>query len=94
MPDSAAEPSVRFVVAGRVQGVGFRYRCQRQARDLDVRGWVQNREDGRVHGVVQGAEPALTAMLNWLRNGPPGARIDDMQSEAVEAERFDDFSIR
>lgn len=94
MPDSSDHPTVRFLVSGRVQGVGFRYRCQAQARELGLAGWVQNRDDGQVHGRLQGPEPAIAAMLNWLRSGPTGARVDDLQTEAVDAAAFEGFEIR
>jgi len=71
--------SYRFTVSGQVQGVGFRYSAQAQARRLGLSGWVGNRDDGCVEGVACGSAENLDAFRNWLQRGPPMARV-----EAVE----------
>lgn len=81
-------------VSGRVQGVGFRYSTRDQAVRLGVAGWVRNLPDGRVEAFVEGEPKAVTAMLDWLRSGPPGASVDDVRSSDVEADDATDFRIR
>jgi len=66
---------------GRVQGVFFRESCVQQARALGVDGWVRNRADGSVEALIQGAPDALEAMRDWLRHGPPSARVDTLECE-------------
>ena len=66
----------RYVVSGRVQGVGFRYFTQDTALREGVTGWVRNLPDGRVEAVVEGDVEAVTRVERALRNGPRGARVD------------------
>jgi acylphosphatase len=69
----------RFVVAGRVQGVGYRYFARDAARLEGIRGTVQNLDDGRVEVVASGEAEAMTRFERALRRGPAGARVDDVQ---------------
>jgi acylphosphatase len=69
----------RFVISGRVQGVGFRWFAQNAAVREGVAGWVVNLPDGRVEAFVQGDDDSVTRVERALRSGPPGSRIDDVQ---------------
>jgi acylphosphatase len=69
----------RVVVAGRVQGVGYRASCASQARALGVAGTVRNRPDGRVEAVFEGATPAVDALVAWCERGPAYAHVDGLQ---------------
>jgi len=73
-------------IRGRVQGVGFRYHTRTQALKLGVYGWVRNEPDGSVSVVAEGPEQAVQGFSNWLRKGPPGARVDDIHIEPREAQ--------
>lgn len=78
--------SRRILVAGRVQGVGFRWWVVRQAAALGLTGWVRNRCDGRVEILAAGAEAALDELAERCRRGPSGARVADVAiAEADEA---------
>jgi acylphosphatase len=85
----------RFLIEGRVQGVGFRYYAEEVARREGVAGWVRNLPDGRVEAYVEGETEAVTRVERALRQGPRGARV-----AAVEVETQDpgggilDFTIR
>ena len=68
-------------VTGKVQGVGFRLATVRRAHLLGVGGWVRNNDDGSVEALVQGTPDQVDQMLEWLRQGPPQARVDDLSSE-------------
>jgi acylphosphatase len=74
----------RFKVRGCVQGVGFRAATVDVARRLKLTGWVRNRTDGTVEVLACGNEEGLLALEAWLRQGPRGARVDDLESVAVE----------
>ena len=83
------------LVSGHVQGVGFRYFAQREARRLRVAGWVRNRGDGRVELLIEGDEPAVAAMLDWCRHGPSGAWVDDVAVEwEAPTEELRTFEVR
>ena len=72
---------VRVVVMGRVQGVGFRASAQDEAERQGLIGWVRNRHDGSVELEAEGAADAIEALLAWCAKGPPGARVDGVESE-------------
>ena len=63
------------IVHGAVQGVGFRYYARSAAHRLGVGGYVQNLADGTVKVVCEGSEKAVDAMEQWLKSGPPSARV-------------------
>jgi acylphosphatase len=65
-------------VRGRVQGVGFREACAREAARLGIAGWVRNRADGSVEATLQGSPAAIAAMRDWLARGPAAARVESV----------------
>jgi acylphosphatase len=65
-------------IAGRVQGVSFRYYTQQRALEYGVLGWVRNLWDGRVEAVFEGQEEALRQMVHWCHRGPSSARVDQV----------------
>ena len=90
----SAAKRVRVVVSGRVTGVGFRFFVERVAHSLDVTGWVRNLPDDRVEAVAEGEERALQDFVAKLRQGPPFARVDDLDADWGQATGdFDDFRI-
>src|SRR5258708_37636878 len=66
----------RFVVRGRVQGVGFRWFVEREAHILGIAGWVRNNHDGNVEVLAQGTRDQLSGLHGRLREGPRAARVD------------------
>ena len=68
----------RYVVSGRVQGVGFRWFVEREAATLGITGWVRNRDDGRVEVMATGTREQLRALDARLREGPRAARVDEV----------------
>ena len=84
----------QFKVIGKVQGVSFRAFTQRQARLLNLTGWVRNNSDGSVELVACGSEDSLTSMEAWLHDGSDWARVDQVLVEEVECIDFDNFEIR
>lgn len=71
----------RFLVTGRVQGVGFRYFARDAARRENIRGTVQNTDGGGVEVVACGEAEAMRRFEMALRRGPAGARVEDVQVE-------------
>ncbi len=85
---------LHFLIRGRVQGVGFRWFVQREASELELRGWVRNTEDGDVEVVAAGGPEDLNEFRGSLRRGPRGARVDNLiehhldESEAANLTAF------
>ena len=73
------ETTIRVLIRGRVQGVGYRHWTAGIARDLGLGGWVRNRRDGTVEAVFAGAEQEIQYMLMELNAGPPAAEVSDVQ---------------
>jgi len=79
---SAADARIlRILVAGRVQGVGYRAYFAREAERLALDGWVRNRLDGRVEAVVAGPPAAIETLLAAARRGPAHARVETLHAE-------------
>ncbi len=76
----SATDRLEAVVRGRVQGVGYRYFVLDRALDLGVSGWVANESDGSVRCRAEGTRVALERLLDALREGPPGARVDRIET--------------
>jgi acylphosphatase len=81
------------LVSGRVQGVGFRYSCYHEACRLGISGWVRNTRDGDVEVWAEGNRGKLERFLEWLRRGPPGARVDSVQTGAAAPAGYKGFAI-
>jgi len=86
--------SYRFVVSGRVQGVGFRYAAMAQARRLGLSGWVGNRDDGAVEGLACGDDGSLARLRDWLAQGPPAARVERVEWMEAAEPAMAGFEIR
>jgi acylphosphatase len=76
----------RWIVRGRVQGVGFRWFIYREADRLQVGGFARNLPDGSVEVVSEGPEEALEALEAALRRGPAMAQVDGVERLNVPAE--------
>jgi acylphosphatase len=82
------------VVYGEVQGVFFRDYTRQTARNLHLTGWVRNEPDGAVRVVAQGEEEKLAALLGYLQEGSPPARVEKVDVKWRElSECFDGFEI-
>ena len=74
-------------IVGRVQGVGFRYSAQGEARRLGLSGWVRNAPDGAVEVYAEGPAVKLEEYALWLRKGPPGALVSGVEKRPVSPTR-------
>ena len=82
--DQSAPQARRFIVRGRVQGVGFRWFVEREAHILKIAGWVRNNSDGTVEVLAQGTRDQLSGLRSRLREGPRAARVDDVEESEAE----------
>ena len=74
----------KFLVSGRVQGVGFRYFAQRSSATHQVRGYAKNLEDGRVEVLAEGDLEAVQGFRHDLAAGPMFSRVDEVEEIVVE----------
>lgn len=74
------------IVTGRVQGVWFRHSTMLRATELGVGGWVRNASNGCVECAFEGPEEAVRQAIEFVRNGPPQARVDQVQVEYQKIE--------
>lgn len=86
----------RLRIHGRVQGVGFRAFVLREARMMELDGWVRNRRDGTVEALVWGKTDAFDALLERIEEGPRYGRVDrvDVTVETGQDDRPSGFNIR
>ena len=90
-----AEERLDAVVRGRVQGVGFRFMVLDEASRLGLAGWVANAQDGSVRCVAEGPRERLQTLLEFLRAGPRGARVDEVNvTWAAAAGTMTRFTVR
>jgi acylphosphatase len=85
----------RFIVRGRVQGVGFRWFVEREAHILQIAGWVRNNPDGSVEVMAMGTREQLSGLRSRLQEGPRAARVDDVEeSDAGAIAGLHSFQVR
>ena len=81
-------------VRGHVQGVGFRFFVQRRARQLSLTGFVRNLPDRGVEVAVEGSADDVQVMIDTVREGPPGAAVNEVKLDWEEPRGQVDFMIR
>jgi acylphosphatase len=86
--------TVHFCARGRVQGVGFRAFVESSASRLAVEGWVRNRRDETVEGVLKGRPDDIAILIEQLRQGPPGASVASVDVHDVDDDVGKGFAIR
>jgi acylphosphatase len=95
MGDSASSAArSRVFVSGRVQGVWFRESCRDQAVAVGVSGWVRNLHDGRVEAVLEGPSAAVERVVQWCREGPSRARVDEVEVQVEVPVGESGFHVR
>ena len=78
-------------VSGLVQGVSFRWYTIQHARRHELGGWVRNLPDGRVEAVFEGRRESVEQMVGWAGQGPPSARVTDVEVAWEEPEGLGEF---
>jgi acylphosphatase len=93
---ASGQSADRWLVAGRVQGVGFRWFVLRRAEELDLAGWVSNLADGRVEVVASGTAPARDRLDELLRHGPRLSKVDHVERTSYphDMHHVNGFEIR
>ena len=91
----SADVKAHLRITGRVQGVEYRYFAYNTANQLGLRGYVRNLWNGEVEAVVKGPRNLIERMIQYLRQGPAMARVDDIDITWADATgKFRNFGIR
>lgn len=78
-----------IIVEGRVQGVGFRYFCQRLALELDLTGWARNMSNGMVEVEIQGSPEKIDIFISHMNKGNQFIRVDNYSLKRIEISHKD-----
>ena len=81
-------------VSGRVQGVFYRASTRDKAKELGLSGWVRNEPDGTVYVEAEGSKEALDQLIDWWKQGPPRAKVENVHYEVGEVVGFGGFEVR
>lgn len=85
---------VHVLISGIVQGVFFRHHTRELAKELGLKGWVRNTEDGRVEAVFEGETEKIEKMLEFCRRGPSSAKVERVEiKEEKPRNEFKNFRI-
>jgi acylphosphatase len=84
----------RWLISGHVQGVFFRESTRREAEPRGIAGHAVNLTDGRVEVVARGSTDALAELERWLHDGPPMARVEHVESAAIEQHEIEPGRFR
>ena len=96
-PDAIIRPvrvARRYLIGGRVQGVGFRYFAADAAAREGISGWVRNLGDGRVEMAAEGEAEALGRFEHAVRHGPSHARVEMFDVADTSPSGASGFNIR
>jgi acylphosphatase len=86
--------NIQISIAGRVQGVGFRYSAVHKAQHTGIKGFVKNMYDGSVFIEAEGDESSLDHFLLWCHKGPSFARVDQVTTTEGTIKNYASFSVR
>lgn len=84
----------RYLIGGRVQGVGFRYFAAEAAARDGISGWARNLPDGRVEIAAEGEAEAIGRFEHAVRHGPAHARVDEFDVTDTAPSGVSAFNIR
>lgn len=83
----------RCFVSGLVQGVFFRASARQQANELGISGYARNLPDGRVEVLIVGQAPSADRLIEWLKRGPPAARVSEVVVEELDLETLEGVPV-
>jgi acylphosphatase len=86
--------SVRLMVSGRVQGVGFRYCIKQIAAQYRIKGWIRNRDDGRVEIAAEGTDQQVNSFIRKTRRRTFLVRVEDVEIQLCEPQNYTAFEIK
>ena len=85
---------IHLIVSGRVQGVFFRANVKNKAIELNLNGYAKNLENGNVEVVAEGDENKINELIEFIKQGPGIAKVENIKIKHKELENFVGFEIR
>ena len=85
--------TIRLIIKGKVQGVFYRATAKDVAEQLGIKGWVKNLPDNNVEIRATASEELLQRFIDWCKQGPPKAKVDEVIVEDLSPEEFNAFKI-
>ena len=85
--------TIRLTIKGKVQGVFYRATAKDVADLIGLRGWIRNLPNNNVEITATAPEETLQKFVNWCKQGPPKAKVDDVIIEELSLEEFNGFRI-
>jgi len=85
--------TIRLTIKGKVQGVFFRATAKDIADELGIKGWARNLPDRNVEIMATAPEDSLQKFIDWFRQGPTKARVEEVAIEELDLQQFNDFRI-
>lgn len=85
---------IKFVVHGKVQGVGFRFSCSEAAHRYGIMGFVKNQSDGTVYIEAEGEVENVVLFKKWCKKGPMWARVSELEEESGNIKNYTSFEIK
>ena len=85
---------ISIKVSGRVQGVYYRASTHEEAQRLGLKGFVKNEPDGSVYIEAEGDDAVLNALVAWCKQGPPAARVSNVEIEEGTWKGFTEFAVK
>jgi acylphosphatase len=86
--------TLKLLISGNVQGVGFRAFVKRKALKIGVRGYVKNLSDGKVETLLQGQDKDVDEMIEICKKGSFGSNVKDVEIQNIKGENLNGFEIR
>lgn len=85
----------RYLIRGTAHGINFPAAACNYALPIGLRGWSRNLPDGRIEIIARGNSDALHSLETWLKHGPPGTQVDDLEIKPTDAYNLPDgFEVR
>jgi acylphosphatase len=85
--------TIRLTIKGKVQGVFYRATAKDVADLTGVKGWVRNLPDKNVEITATASDEILRKFIDWCKQGPPRARVDEVIVEELELREFNGFKV-
>ncbi len=85
--------TIKVTISGTVQGVFFRQFVKDKAKELNVRGFIRNLDNGNVEVVAEGRDENVNQLLQECSQGPINSNIKQVESREIKHQGFEDFKI-